>query len=190
MLNDGQEGPAPSHKKLLIECVRNRNITLVAATTLLTQVVYMGTNVVLPAYLHNVVGLSLAASAGLSVVFTLTGILGQVLWPTLSDIIGRRTTIIVCGLWMALSVGCFYFATSSLLVVVIQLAFGLVANAVWPIYYAAASDVAPAGAPPRRTGSSPPRCSSEAASRPWPWAISSPSEEAGARRQGTRSVLP
>ena len=68
------------------------------------------------------------------------------LWPTLSDVIGRRTTIVVCGMWMAVSVACFYLATSSLLVVLIQLAFGLVANAVWRIYYAAASDAAPEGA--------------------------------------------
>lgn len=136
---NGERGPTAA-------CFRNRNINLTALTTMLTQIVYMGVNVVLPAYLYNVVGLSLAESAGLSVVFALTGILGQVLWPTLSDVIGRRTTIVVCGMWMAVSVACFYLATSSLLVVLIQLAFGLVANAVWPIYYAAASDAAPEGA--------------------------------------------
>ncbi|EHI43806.1 major facilitator superfamily transporter [Rhodococcus opacus PD630] len=136
---DGDRGP-------IAACFRERNINLTALTTLLTQIVYMGINVVLPAYLYNIVGLSLAESAGLSVVFALTGTLGQVLWPTLSDVIGRRTTIVICGIWMAVSVACFYLATSSLLVVVVQLAFGLVANAVWPIYYAAASDAAPEGA--------------------------------------------
>lgn len=137
----GTDGRGP-----IAACFRNRTIDVTALTTLLTQIVYMGINVVLPAYLYNVVGLSLAESAGLSVVFAFTGILGQILWPTLSDVIGRRTTIMICGIWMAISVACFYFATSSLLVVVIQLAFGLVANAVWPIYYAAASDAAPDGA--------------------------------------------
>lgn len=133
-------------KGLLKKTLRERNITLTAGTTMLTQVVYMGINVVLPAYLFNVLGLSLAASAGLSVVFAVTGILGQIIWPTLSDIIGRKITIIICGVWMTISVAAFYLATSSMLVVVIQLAFGLVANAVWPIYYAAASDAAPEGA--------------------------------------------
>lgn len=133
-------------KGLLKKTLRERNITLTAGTTLLTQIVYMGINVVLPAYLFNVLGLSLAASAGLSVVFAITGILGQIIWPTLSDLIGRKITIIICGLWMTISVAAFYMATSSMLVVVIQLAFGLVANAVWPIYYAAASDAAPEGA--------------------------------------------
>lgn len=137
---------ADGRPRLLSACLRNRTISMTALTTLLTQIVYMGINVVLPAYLYNVVGLSLAESAGLSVVFALTGVLGQILWPTLSDVIGRRTTIVICGVWMAISVACFYLATSSLLVVIVQLAFGVVANAVWPIYYAAASDAAPEGA--------------------------------------------
>ncbi|MFJ2353532.1 MFS transporter [Glutamicibacter sp. NPDC087673] len=137
---------ATQPKGLLKKTLQQRNITLTAGTTLLTQIVYMGINVVLPAYLFNVLGLSLAASAGLSVVFTITGILGQIIWPTLSDVIGRKITIIICGVWMTISVAAFYFATSSMLIVVIQLAFGLVANAVWPIYYAAASDAAPMGA--------------------------------------------
>lgn len=119
-----------------------RNIALTAGNTMLTQVVYMGVNIVLPAYLYNISQLSLAESAGMSVVFTLTGILGQLVWPTLSDIIGRRTTLIICGLWMAASVGAFYFASTMTLIIIVQLLFGLVANAVWPIYYAVASDSA------------------------------------------------
>lgn len=140
------EQNATRPKGLFKKTIRQRNITLTAGTTMLTQIVYMGVNMVLPAYLFNILGLSLAASAGLSVVFALTGILGQIIWPTLSDIIGRKITIVICGIWMAASVAAFYFATSSMLVVIIQLAFGLVANAVWPIYYAAASDAAPEGA--------------------------------------------
>ena len=120
----------------------NRDIALTAGNTLLTQVVYMGVNIVLPAYLYNILHLSLAESAGMSVVFTLTGIVGQLVWPSLSDIIGRRTTLIICGVWMAASVGAFYFANTTLIIVVVQLLFGLVANAVWPIYYAVASDSA------------------------------------------------
>lgn len=132
-------------KGLLKRTVMTPVITITAVTTMLTQIVYMGVNTVLPPYLYNVVGLSLAESAGLSVVFALTGIFGQIIWPSLSDRIGRKPTIIICGVWMAVSVAALYFATTSVLVVVVQLIFGLVANAVWPIYYAAASDSAPDG---------------------------------------------
>lgn len=124
----------------------NRNIALTAGNTMLTQVVYMGVNVVLPAYLYNISGLSLAQSAGLSVVFTITGILGQLIWPTLSDIIGRKVTLVICGVWMAISVAAFYYAGSMPILIATQLMFGLVANAVWPIYYATASDSAEPGA--------------------------------------------
>ncbi|MCU7649740.1 MFS transporter [Pseudomonas piscis] len=128
--------------RTFVATLGNRNIALTAGNTLLTQVVYMGVNIVLPAYLYNITGLSLAESAGMSVVFTLTGILGQLIWPSLSDIIGRRLTLIICGLWMAASVAAFYFASTLALVIVMQLLFGLVANAVWPIYYAVACDSA------------------------------------------------
>lgn len=128
--------------RTFVATLGNRNIALTAGNTLLTQVVYMGVNIVLPAYLYNITGLSLAESAGMSVVFTLTGILGQLIWPALSDIIGRRLTLIICGLWMAASVAAFYFASTLALVIVMQLLFGLVANAVWPIYYAVACDSA------------------------------------------------
>lgn len=132
--------------RTLRSTLTHRSIALTAGSTLLTQVVYMGVNVVLPAYLYHIMGLSLAESAGMSVVFTLTGILGQILWPSLSDVIGRRTTLAVCGLWMAASVAAFPFAGTMGLIVVTQLLFGLVANAVWPIYYAVASDCAQPGA--------------------------------------------
>lgn len=128
--------------KTLKATLRNRNIALTAGNTMLTQVVYMGVNIVLPAYLYNIAGLSLAQSAGMSVVFTLTGIVGQLVWPSLSDVIGRKVTLIICGIWMAASVGAFYFTNTMTLMIVVQLLFGLVANAVWPIYYAVASDSA------------------------------------------------
>ncbi|HEX8594426.1 MAG TPA: MFS transporter [Pseudomonas sp.] len=138
--------PSPNIKgqawKMFKATISDRNIALTAGNTMLTQVVYMGVNIVLPAYLYNILQLSLAESAAMSVVFALTGILGQLIWPSLSDIIGRRITLIICGLWMAASVGAFYFADTTAIIVVVQLLFGLVANAVWPIYYAVASDSA------------------------------------------------
>ena len=81
----------------------------------------MGINVVLPPYLYHVSGLSLAASAGLSIIFTLTGTLGQIIWPWLSDSFGRKRTLIVCGLWMSIGIALFYFATNMPRLIAIQL---------------------------------------------------------------------
>jgi MFS family permease len=110
---------------------------------MLVEIAYTGLSYVLPLYLANIVGFSFAASAGLSVVFTATGIVGQIVWPTISDYIGRKATLIICGGWMAVGVGLFYFATNITMVVAVQLFFGLVANAVWPIFYGVVTDAAP-----------------------------------------------
>jgi MFS family permease len=132
--------------KVFIKTLKNKNVSFTACNTLLTQIVYMGINVVLTPYLHYVVGFSMAASAGLSIVFTLTGVFGQIIWPWLSDFLGRKWTLIICGLWMSAGIASFYFATNMPRLIVVQLLFGLVANAVWPIYYAMASDSAEQGA--------------------------------------------
>lgn len=141
-----QERIHAESKDAVAKCLRNPVVMLTSGTTLLTQIVYMGINYVLPLYLANIMGLDFSKAAAYSIVFTVTGALGQILWPTLSDYLGRRTTIILCGIWMAIGVGGFYFVTSMTLYVALQLFFGLVANAVWPIYYAAATDNAPDGA--------------------------------------------
>lgn len=117
-----------------------------AASTLITHVVYIGFLTIFPAFLYNIVGLDLAKSAGLSAVFTITGMMGQIIWPTLSDKIGRRLTLILCGCWMAVSIASFCLTSGVVSVIAIQLFFGLSANAIWPIFYATASDYAPAGA--------------------------------------------
>ncbi|TCL03390.1 MFS transporter [Sodalis ligni] len=128
--------------KTFVRTLSNRNISLTAGNTLLTQIVYMGINVVLPPYLYHIAGMSLAASAGMSIIFTLTGTFGQIVWPWLSDLLGRKLTLIICGVWMSIGIALFYYATNMPRLVAIQLLFGLVSNAVWPIYYAMASDSA------------------------------------------------
>ena len=128
------------------KCLRNSIVMLTSGTTMLTQIVYMGINYVLPLYLANIMGLDFSRAAAYSIVFTITGALGQIFWPSLSDYLGRRTTIVLCGIWMAVGVGGFYFVRSMAFYIFLQLFFGLVANAVWPVYYAAATDNAPDGA--------------------------------------------
>lgn len=45
----------------------NRTIALTAGNTMLSHTDYMGVNIVVPAYLYNIMGLSLSESAGMSV---------------------------------------------------------------------------------------------------------------------------
>ncbi len=122
--------------------LKSRGILFTAGSTLITHIVYIGFLTIFPAYLYNIVGLDLAKAAGLSAVFTLTGILGQLFWPTLSDKIGRRKTLILCGIWMSIGIASFCLTEGVRSVILIQLVFGFSANAIWPIFYATASDYA------------------------------------------------
>lgn len=137
---------AEDHAGGVAACFRNKIVMLTSGTTLLTQIVYNGISYILPLYLANIVGLNLAAAAAYSIVFTITGILGQIVWPSISDYLGRRNTLIITGIWMGLAVGAFYFANSMGAYIGLQLVLGLVANAPWPIFYAAATDAAPRNA--------------------------------------------
>lgn len=124
-------------------CLANKIVMLTSGTTLLFQIVYNGVSYILPLYLANIVGLPFADAAAYSVVFTITGILGQIVWPSISDYLGRRKTLIITGIWMGISAGAFYFAHSMGAYIGVQLLLGCVANAPWPIFYAAATDAAP-----------------------------------------------
>jgi len=133
-------------KGAVAACFRNKIVMLTSGTTLLTQIVYNGISYILPLYLANIVGLDFASAAAYSIVFTITGVLGQIVWPTISDYIGRRNTLIITGIWMGLAAGAFYFANNMGAYIGLQLVLGLVANAPWPIFYAAATDAAPRNA--------------------------------------------
>ncbi|MFP7706455.1 MFS transporter [Trueperella sp. LYQ141] len=126
-------------------CLRNKVVMFTGATCALTQIVYNGVSYILPLYLANIINLSYSEAAAYSIVFTITGILGQIFWPSLSDYLGRRMTLIICGLWMGVAVGGFYFAHTIVAYIGLQLFLGMVANAPWPIFYAAATDAAPRG---------------------------------------------
>lgn len=129
-------------KGRLKKTLKSRGILFTAGSTLITHIVYLGFLTIFPAFLYNIVGLDLAKAAGLSAVFTFTGIIGQLFWPTLSDKIGRRLTLILCGTWMAVGIASFCLTQGVLSVIIIQLVFGFSANAIWPIFYATASDYA------------------------------------------------
>src|SRR5699024_5569455 len=91
------ENKKQAKKGLLKKTLKSRGILFTAGSTLITHIVYLGFLTIFPAYLYNIVGLNLAEAAGLSAVFTITGIMGQIFWPSLSDKIGRRKTLILCG---------------------------------------------------------------------------------------------
>ncbi|BDB98389.1 MFS transporter [Saccharolobus caldissimus] len=98
----------------------------------------------LPLYLYYILHYSAAETAFLSVVFTATGGLGQIIWGALSDKIGRKLSLIITTLWFALGVYTVVALAGLGLGVLIgaQLFAGLATNATYPLMYAIGYDVA------------------------------------------------
>jgi len=79
--------------------------------------------------------------AALSVIFTITGGVGQIVWGVVSDRFGRKYTLIFLFAWLAVSFSLFRFAGAGLAaLIVIQLITGVAINGVYPVLYAITSD--------------------------------------------------
>jgi MFS family permease len=69
----------------------------------------------------------------------------QVLLPWWSDRVGRKPVLTLAAIWMGLIMLALPFCTTLLLVILIQIAFGFVVNAVYPILYAVGAESAEKG---------------------------------------------
>lgn len=126
--------------------LRNPNIIVPAVTSAFGIATYTGISYLLPLYLSNVGGYSYAAAAGYSVIFTITGGVGQIAWGIASDYVGRKISLIVTFLWIGLGIALFQFSLVSLaLLVALQIFAGFATNAIFPVLYAFASDAAERG---------------------------------------------
>ncbi len=116
----------------------------VLVSSLAAGVAVFGLNAILfwlPLYLAFISHISFAKVAWLSVVFTITGGLGQIIWGSVSDWLGRKFSLILMFLWLTLGYALFYFVGVSIpVLVVVQLLAGLATNGVFPVLYAMASD--------------------------------------------------
>ncbi|KZL90159.1 MFS transporter [Clostridium magnum] len=120
----------------LIRCLKNPNISAVALVAFLCQFAYIAFLFWMPAYLAFVANYSYAAAASLSVVYAITGGLGQIFWGNYSDKIGPKKTMIICCIWLAIAFYLMQFITISLFwLVALQLLLGCCSNAVYPVMY-------------------------------------------------------
>ena len=127
--------------------LRNPNILVPALASMCGIMIYTGISFWLPQYIAFVGGFSFAEAAAYSAVFTITGGVGQIFWGTVSDYIGRKISLIIAFVWLA--VGLFllrYSAESVGALVAVQLFAGLATNAIFPVLYAFGSDSAEPGA--------------------------------------------
>ena len=98
-----------------------------------------------PAYLSFTQGYSFAAVAALSFVWPITGALFQVLLPAWSDKIGRKWLLVGAGFYAGIIMLFLPYATTAVGVIAVQVFYGVVLNAVYPICFSVAADSAPEG---------------------------------------------
>jgi sugar phosphate permease len=132
-------GGAP--KGSLRQALRNPNISVIAFVSLMANLGYIAVSFWLPQYIAFVAHYSFAQAAAYSVIFTITGGMGQIVWGWISDRIGRKLSLIIVLVWLAVAL---YFLRFSYLglgtLVAVQLFAGCVLNAPYTLLYAIAFD--------------------------------------------------
>jgi sugar phosphate permease len=127
--------------------IRNPNILVSSLGSGLANFGYYGISFWLPLYLAFVAHYDLAKVAALSVLFTVTGGVGQILWGTISDRLGRKYSLVLMFLWLTVAFLLFRFAGESIgALIAVQLFAGMATNGVYPVLYALASDSSEPGA--------------------------------------------
>ncbi|MGI6751403.1 MAG: MFS transporter [Anaerovoracaceae bacterium] len=121
---------------LLGRALKNPNISVIVVVAFCCLFCYSGINFWLTPYITFVGNFDPALAASLSVVFTITGGLGQVFWGGFSDRVGSKTALLICTLWLVIAFVLMQFAGVSLtMLIVLQLFMGFALNAVYAMIY-------------------------------------------------------
>ncbi|AGN82179.1 hypothetical protein L483_14555 [Pseudomonas putida H8234] len=138
--------PAIPQKGVLKDVLRNPNISVIALISMFAIVGYFGISFWLPQYLAFVAHYNFAQAAAYSVLFTITGGIGQILWGWLSDRIGRKLSLVIVFLWLGVGMYLFRYTSVSLgWLIGVQLFAGFAMNAPYTLLYAIAFDSAKPG---------------------------------------------
>jgi MFS family permease len=127
------------------EAIKNREVLINGIFGGIFMAVWMLFVTYYGAYLVFVGGYTLPQAASLAFVWTISGALFQVLIPRWSDFIGRRKLLIFAGFYAGVLMLLLPYATTILMVIVIQVFYGVVSNSVYPMIFAVAADAAPNG---------------------------------------------
>lgn len=141
-----EEETTQEKKGAVIESLKNPNILIGAICSGLGFACFTGINFWLSPYLTFVGHFSLSEAAAFSVLFTITGGLGPIIWGTLSDKIGRKVVLLICFAWLAVALWLFQFIGHGLVaLILIQLFAGCATNAIFALSYTFVGDSAKKG---------------------------------------------
>lgn len=140
---EDEEREKPRNPFVIIrEVMSNRNVVLSITIIFLFLWAEIGVATFLTEHLIRL-GIPLATAAIISGASGLTGWLGQAVWGTISDHIGRRICLVVlCVGWIAAVISCI-FIDSATTAWIILIAWGLFRNAPYPVVYALLMDSVP-----------------------------------------------
>lgn len=143
--NIGEEGRG-TPPGALKQTLKTPNVLVTAICSAIGVGMYTGITFWLPLFLHYIANYKAASVAWESVVFTVTGGVGQISWGGVSDKIGRKYALIACLLWLTVGLILLQFTNISILwLIVIELFAGLATNGMFPVLYTFSSDSSAVG---------------------------------------------
>jgi MFS family permease len=117
-------------------CLKNPNILTMFFVSYACLFAFAGINFWLTPYITFIGNVDPNKAAAYSIVYTITGGLGQIFWGNLSDRIGSKRALLICTAWLAVTFILMQFAgVSLLLLVILQLVMGFALNAVYAMIY-------------------------------------------------------
>ncbi len=114
---------------------RDRNPAICIAVIFLFLWAELGISAFLTVYLTTIVHMSLPLAAATSGASGLTGWVGQVVWGTVSDRLGRKPVLAILAVGWAISTALLMTVSSTTMAWVLLLFWGLFRNAPYPVAY-------------------------------------------------------
>ena len=131
----------------IINALKKPNIIIIGIVCLLAQFAYISLMFWMTPYLTYCAGYSAAAASSLSIVYAITGGLGQVFFGNYADKHGAKKTLLFCCSWLIISFYLMKFINVGIFwLVFLQLLLGCCSNAVYPIMYKIVADSSEEGA--------------------------------------------
>lgn len=95
---ENAEQAAAESQNALKDCLKNPNVLVCNVAFMLAHIAFYGFTFWLPLHLAYIADYSYATGATLSVIFTLTAGLGQIIWGNLSDKLGAKRCLLIASL--------------------------------------------------------------------------------------------
>lgn len=118
------------------DCMKNPHAWVGFLAFLFAHVSYYGYSFWMPLYLAYIADYDYAIAASLSIVFTITAGLGQIVWGSLSDKFGAKRCLIIATLWYAVGLALMPMISQGFFfLIACQLFMGCASNGLFIIIY-------------------------------------------------------